>query len=171
MSLVRYVHLNPLRAGLVADLDALAAYEWSGHGALVGRRRPLPFESVADSLALFDSDATRAIDRLIDWMAAAPAAAPAPSGPTDAHARGDLGRLIDAICHETGVAKQALLGGSRAGNVSRARALICHAAGELGLPGRTIARMLGISPGAVSQSRLRGETLARQRRAAAKLNS
>jgi REP element-mobilizing transposase RayT len=36
--LIRYVHLNPLRAGIVADLQGLEAYEWCGHGALMGVR-------------------------------------------------------------------------------------------------------------------------------------
>jgi REP element-mobilizing transposase RayT len=36
--LVRYIHLNPLRAGAVEDLGSLESYAWCGHGALVGRR-------------------------------------------------------------------------------------------------------------------------------------
>ena len=35
--LVRYIHLNPLRAGLVADLRTLDRYPWAGHGALMGK--------------------------------------------------------------------------------------------------------------------------------------
>jgi putative transposase len=35
LALVRYIHRNPLRAGLVASVDELAAYPWSGHAALV----------------------------------------------------------------------------------------------------------------------------------------
>ena len=35
--LVRYLHLNPLRAGLVQDTKQLNRYPWSGHSALVGR--------------------------------------------------------------------------------------------------------------------------------------
>lgn len=38
LELVRYVHLNPLRAGLVANLDGLDHYQWSGHAALLGNR-------------------------------------------------------------------------------------------------------------------------------------
>jgi REP element-mobilizing transposase RayT len=34
--LVRYLHLNPLRAGLVQDLKQLNRYPWSGHSALLG---------------------------------------------------------------------------------------------------------------------------------------
>jgi REP element-mobilizing transposase RayT len=34
--LVRYIHLNPLRAGLVDDMAALSRYPYSGHSALMG---------------------------------------------------------------------------------------------------------------------------------------
>jgi putative transposase len=37
--LVRYIHLNPLRARLVSDLEALESYPWCGHGVLLGRHR------------------------------------------------------------------------------------------------------------------------------------
>lgn len=36
--LLPYVHLNPLRAKLVADIPGLEAYRWCGHGALIGAR-------------------------------------------------------------------------------------------------------------------------------------
>jgi REP element-mobilizing transposase RayT len=37
LELVRYIHLNPLRAGLVADIDGLESYPWSGHAVLIGK--------------------------------------------------------------------------------------------------------------------------------------
>jgi REP element-mobilizing transposase RayT len=37
LELVRYIHLNPLRAGLVENLAALNRYPWSGHSVLMGR--------------------------------------------------------------------------------------------------------------------------------------
>ena len=37
LELVRYIHLNPLRAGLVQNLDALDRYPWSGHAVVMGR--------------------------------------------------------------------------------------------------------------------------------------
>ncbi|BEH11038.1 MULTISPECIES: transposase [Geobacter] len=37
LELVRYIHLNPLRAGIVADLGALDTFPWSGHAMLMGK--------------------------------------------------------------------------------------------------------------------------------------
>ncbi len=37
LELVRYIHLNPLRAGLVKSLAALDRYKWCGHAVLTGR--------------------------------------------------------------------------------------------------------------------------------------
>ena len=36
VELIRYIHLNPLRAGLVSESDELDRYPWSGHAALLG---------------------------------------------------------------------------------------------------------------------------------------
>ena len=38
LQLIRYIHLNPLRSSLVATLDELDTYPWSGHAVLLGRR-------------------------------------------------------------------------------------------------------------------------------------
>ncbi len=37
--LVRYIHLNPLRAGIVSELKHLNRYKYCGHAVLMGRRR------------------------------------------------------------------------------------------------------------------------------------
>lgn len=37
--LVRYIHLNPLRASLVPDLKSLNTYRYCGHSALMGKRK------------------------------------------------------------------------------------------------------------------------------------
>jgi putative transposase len=37
--LVRYIHLNPLRAALVPDLSVLDKYRWCGHSAILGNRK------------------------------------------------------------------------------------------------------------------------------------
>ncbi len=37
MALVRYIHLNPIRAKIVSTLEELDHYPWSGHGTIMGR--------------------------------------------------------------------------------------------------------------------------------------
>ena len=39
LELIRYIHLNPLRASLVQNLQELDKYPWSGHSAILGRRK------------------------------------------------------------------------------------------------------------------------------------
>jgi len=50
--LVRYIHLNPLRAGLVSDMKALDRYAWCGHSAIMGRVAR-EWQSIDDVLKLF----------------------------------------------------------------------------------------------------------------------
>jgi len=59
LELVRYVHLNPIRAGLVGSLDALEDYPWTGHPTLLGQAT-LPWQSVDAVLALFAARAGKA---------------------------------------------------------------------------------------------------------------
>ena len=39
LELIRYIHLNPLRAKLVQDLKELDKYPWTGHSAILGHRQ------------------------------------------------------------------------------------------------------------------------------------
>ena len=39
LELIRYIHLNPLRAGQVKSLEELDKYPWTGHSAILGRSR------------------------------------------------------------------------------------------------------------------------------------
>jgi hypothetical protein len=36
--LIRYIHLNPLRAKIVSDIKELNKYPYSGHSALMGKK-------------------------------------------------------------------------------------------------------------------------------------
>jgi REP element-mobilizing transposase RayT len=52
---VRYIHLNPVKARMVADVLSLATYPWTGHATLMGRRRAR-FLDAAAALRLFGDD-------------------------------------------------------------------------------------------------------------------
>ena len=53
--LLRYIHLNPLRAGIVPDYESLGLYRWSGHAAILGTRA-VPWQDIRYILALFGPD-------------------------------------------------------------------------------------------------------------------
>jgi REP-associated tyrosine transposase len=58
LELTRYLHLNPLRAKVVADLRALERYPWTGHSALMGRVQR-PWQNTAAILAHFGRTVAR----------------------------------------------------------------------------------------------------------------
>jgi putative transposase len=59
LELVRYLHLNPVRAKLVPELRALDRYPWTGHSALLGTV-PRPWQDTQTILAQFGSHRSRA---------------------------------------------------------------------------------------------------------------
>lgn len=52
--LIRYIHLNPLRAGLVKDMPALDKYRFSGHSHILAKEQN-SWQAVHEVLALFGS--------------------------------------------------------------------------------------------------------------------
>jgi REP element-mobilizing transposase RayT len=179
--LIRYVHLNPLRAGLVADLAALERYPWTSHPALMGRRAALPFEDARAALSWFDDDPRRARRRLRVWMQEGGRPEPAPGAeetdeaevaacerrtessvpaPDAAHDHLDLARLVAAACRYFSTTEMELLRGARHARASKARAVICHiGVVRWRLPNEQVARAVGVSGAAVSQALTRGEEL------------
>lgn len=69
LELVRYIHLNPLRAGVVKRVVELEAYPWSGHSALVGQI-PRPWQAVDEVLAQFGPRKRQARQRYREYVAA-----------------------------------------------------------------------------------------------------
>jgi REP element-mobilizing transposase RayT len=69
LELVRYLHLNPLRAGVVSDLPALDRYPWTGHSVIMGHTSR-PWQSSQNVLASFGSSLLRARRQYRAFMAA-----------------------------------------------------------------------------------------------------
>ena len=67
LELTRYIHLNPLRAGIVKDLAELKRYEWCGHSVIMGvvKREWQDKETI---LAYFGKRRKRAIEKYEDFV-------------------------------------------------------------------------------------------------------
>jgi len=68
LELIRYIHLNPVRAGVVENLEALSTFRWCGHRQLLGAgdERLLCADEI---LALFARREKVAVARYLDFMA------------------------------------------------------------------------------------------------------
>jgi REP element-mobilizing transposase RayT len=65
--LVRYIHLNPLRAGLIKDMAALDRYGFAGHSSILGKKENT-WQSVKEVLAYFDDRKTTAQRRYRQYL-------------------------------------------------------------------------------------------------------
>ncbi|MGL1627138.1 addiction module toxin RelE, partial [Vibrio parahaemolyticus] len=65
LELARYVVLNPVRAGLVADV---ADWPWSSYPAMLARRAPPPWLQRAWLLGQFARSPTRAAARYVAFV-------------------------------------------------------------------------------------------------------
>ena len=81
LELVRYIHLNPVRAGVVANLAALEEWPFSGHSGLVGKVG-FPWLDREETLACFSRVPEKAKRLLHDFMKSGLSmkGAPAPHG-------------------------------------------------------------------------------------------
>ena len=59
LELVRYIHLNPIRAGIVSDLKELGKFVYSGHGTILGKYDH-SFQDVDYILGLFEKRVSEA---------------------------------------------------------------------------------------------------------------
>ena len=156
-AVIRYVHANPLAAGIVRDLAELEAYPWTGHALLVGARSS-DLLDVHAALAAFgeSADAARAVlrDFMCDWNVVkryplhgtlAPLRLP------------QLESEIERLSREFGVDPSDVTGGSRRREVCRARAAIAHLAFYVHrLPAAEVALRLGVTHAAVLRGAKRG---------------
>ena len=67
--LVRYIHLNPLRAKLVPGIGALNRYKYSGHSALMGKRK-CEWQDTRHVLSYFSKQVAAARRRYLSYVEA-----------------------------------------------------------------------------------------------------
>ena len=67
LELVRYIHLNPIRAGIVKDLKLLDRYAYTGHSVIMGKRKN-PWQDTDSVLALFGKQKYAARKKYRDFV-------------------------------------------------------------------------------------------------------
>lgn len=149
LTLLRYIHHNPVRARLAPSPDD---YPWSSHHTYLGKRAE-PWVTTAFALRMFDSDSERAIAAYAAFMARPPATSPlAECNPRDPRILGNdcfaqkllgddwkppisaaLAQVINDACAEFAVTVAELQSASRLAQVVRARQWITEKAIATGL--------------------------------------
>jgi len=152
LELLRYVHLNPVRAGIVDDV---AAYAWSSHAVYAGRRRD-PWLTTAFMFDMLDTRPDRQRAAYVRFMdsgqpdGSGAASRPAEGGPgievpepgrgarhgvasKSASCQESLPDLADQAVAYFGITHEALLSPARTRMLSRARQRIVQAALERGV--------------------------------------
>lgn len=68
LELIRYIHLNPLRAGIIKDMESLDNYKWSGHGVIIGKSEA-KWQTTGEILRLFGKRKKEAIKTYKEFIA------------------------------------------------------------------------------------------------------
>lgn len=69
LELVRYIHLNPIRAGIVSGLSALDKYRYGGHSVIMGKT-DYPMQDVDGVLSWFSDKRRTAVGRYKEFVEA-----------------------------------------------------------------------------------------------------
>ncbi len=67
LELVRYFHLNPIRAGIVKDSKSLDRYAYTGHSVIMGKRKN-PWQDTDSVLQLFGKSKYAARKKYRDFV-------------------------------------------------------------------------------------------------------
>jgi len=214
LELVRYIHLNPLRAKQVSDLKKMARYPYCGHSVVLGHHRN-DWQSVDETLKMFGKNVSLARRRYREFVLKGVSQGKRPDlvggglirsiggwqafkalDKADAHLKSDErilgdsdfveevlkkaqeqrerqyqleadGFTIDQVAQRVaailGVKFEQIWEKGKHPQTVKARSLLCYwAVRELGISATEIARRIGISQPAISQSVKRGEAIAKE---------
>jgi REP element-mobilizing transposase RayT len=169
LELVRYIHLNPVRAKVVADP---ADYRWSSHRSYLGMEAG-PGVDAQPVLAQFGDQPSEARQRYREFVGAAQGGPPRPeyyqrvlgdetfkedverrrtTGPDRAASRVRTPQaLLDAVARVVGIPRSRILGSELSIAVVRARRLFVQACQQSAISGKEVATLLGRDAGLISR--------------------
>jgi putative transposase len=64
-----YIHLNPVRAGIVSNFKSLEKYRYTGHSVILGKR-DYPIQDVGDVLSRFSNKRESALQEYLEFVEA-----------------------------------------------------------------------------------------------------
>jgi REP element-mobilizing transposase RayT len=167
LQLVAYIHLNPVRAGIVEDVAALKGFAFAGHSVLMGEISR-PWQDTEYVLALLGKTRLEARRNLVrhvsEWWANGRcseftggglirSAGEAFDRRMQLRSAGvDLSSVIAAVCRNFSIDEKDLVSASKRLNVAHARAVVSHIATRgLSISGSDVARQLNLDRSAVSR--------------------
>jgi REP-associated tyrosine transposase len=214
LELIRYIHLNPLRAKLVADLSKLDRYPFCGHSVLLGYHRN-DWQSMDEALELFGKNVFSARRGYREFIKKGLKQGRRPElvggglirsvggwkafkalDRTDTHLKSDerilgdsnfveevlekaqeqrdrqyrleaegygIDKIAQRVSNLFGINSRQIWNKGKYPQAVKARSLLCFwAVRELGISATDLARRIGISQPAVSQSVKRGQNIAEE---------
>jgi putative transposase len=214
MELVRYIHLNPLRAKQVSDPKKLERYPYCGHSVLLGNH-PNDWQSVDETLKLFGEKLSTARRRYREFVKKGVNQGRRPElvggglirsfggwqaikahDRADAHLKSDerilgdsefveevlkkaqeqherryqlkaagfsIDRVAQKVAAMLGIQCEQVWGKGKHPQTVMARSLLCYwAVRELGISATELARRIGVTQPAISQSVKRGEAIVKE---------
>lgn len=195
LELVRYIHLNPLRAGLVKNLHELDVYPWSGHATLIGNAKN-EWQECNEILSLFGHRSANYRSFISEGIElrgksgyeniASKEGYIECSGPVlgssefvesfkqteETHCKPNKNAsdifpvIVKKVLQYYNLDEENIKSGSKSSAVSNCRAVIAYLAQErLGMMGSTIAENLSLSRSAVSRLVQRGRKIAPREKA------
>lgn len=169
LELVRYIHLNPVRAKLVTDP---ADYRWSSHRSYLGLEAGAGVDA-QPVLAQFADQPSEARQRYREFVGAAHGGTPRPEYYQrvlgDETFKEDVERrrgprpdrpasqartphdLLDLVARSVGLPRSRILGPERSPAVVRARRLFVQACQQSAVPGKEVATFLWRDAGLISR--------------------
>jgi REP element-mobilizing transposase RayT len=153
LELVRYIHLNPIRANIVDSLDELDKYKYCGHRVVLGRNKKVEWQNTEEVIGMFGdsnfveqvmSSSEEAMERRYKLGAEGV----------------DLDSLTGRVSKIFGIKGKEIWSPGKFRRIVEARSVLCYlAVRELGVSMTMLSREMGISVAAISGSVIRGQKI------------
>ncbi|MDH3238818.1 MAG: transposase [Deltaproteobacteria bacterium] len=166
LELIRYIHLNPIRAGIVSSMEQLSAYPWTSHYD-IRRAEDFPwkeFQEIYDFFACYGE--TEGFSRYLDFLkegvdpersadggahvdclqpAAATSGRNFPLMPEAESIPNEFMKIVDRCCIEFGITPECLFNRRDRTSVNARKKTLHISVVEKGMPAKAVCSWLGLT--------------------------